>query len=67
MSVKYAQQSVILTYQIFCALKPLIITGVTWLFTSRYQQTFRKIHYINWLNYPHTKKLVCMLLYVIIQ
>ena len=33
--------------------KPLIIIGVTWLSTSLYQQTFRKIHCTNWSNYPH--------------
>ena len=37
--------------------KPLTITGVTGLFTSLYQQAFRKFHYTNWSNYPHFKKM----------
>ena len=44
--------------------KPLIITGVTWISTSLYQQTFRKIHYTNWSNYPHFKnEFVCFCVY----
>ena len=46
MSAKCAQQSMILTYQIFCVLNPESLQGLHDS-TSLYQQTFRKIHYTN--------------------
>ena len=57
MSAKCAQQSMIFNIPDLLCPKPLIITIVTWLFTSLYQQTFRKIHYTNWSDYPHFKKM----------
>ena len=52
MSAKYAQQRMILIYQIFCVLNPWSLQE-SHDSTSLYQQTFRKIHYTNWSNYPH--------------
>ena len=45
MSAKYAQQSMILTYQIFCVLNPWSLQGSYMTFYSLYQQIFRKIHW----------------------
>ena len=39
--------------------KPLIITGVTWLSTSLYQQTLRKIHYTDQIIYTLKYEFVC--------
>ena len=58
MSAKCDQQSMILTYQIFCVLNPWSLQGLHDSSTFLYQQTFRKIHYTNWSNYPHLKKWV---------
>ena len=53
MSAKCDQQSMILTYQI-CVLNLWSLQGPHDS-TSFYQQTFRKIHYTNWSNYPYFK------------
>ena len=66
MSAKCAQQSMILTYQIFCALNPWSLQGSPD-FTSCYQQTFKKKFTILTDQIIHTLKLVCLLPYVIIQ
>ena len=47
MSAKCAQQSMIFNISDLLCLKPLIIADITWLSTSLYQQTFRKILYAN--------------------
>ena len=44
MSAKCDQQSMILTYQIFCVLNPWSLQGLHDSSTFLYQQTFRKIH-----------------------
>ena len=46
MLAKCLQQSIILTYQVFCVLNPWSLQG-SHDSTSLYQQTFRKIHYTN--------------------
>ena len=63
MSAKYAQQSMILTYQIFCILKHWSLQGTHDTLLPSMSKTFRKIHFTNWSDYPHFKKELCMLLY----
>ena len=65
MSAKGTQQSMILTYQI-CVLNTCSLQGVTWLSTSLYQQTFRKINMITDQIIHTLQKWDCMLVYVII-
>ena len=47
MSAKCAQQRYDFNIPDLLCPKPLIITGVTWLSTSLYKQTFKKINYSN--------------------
>ena len=56
-SAKCAQQSMTLTYQKLLCPKPLSwsLQGSHDSPLPLYQQTFRKIHYTNWSNYPHLK------------